>query len=65
MVSHLKVGKIEKKKTKHDNTCDWAELGSWVALVVNNLPSSEGDIRDVTSIPGLGRFPGGEHGNPL
>ena len=23
------------------------------------------DIRDVGSIPGLGRSPGGEHGNPL
>ena len=34
MVSHLKVGKIEKRKTKHDNTCDWAELGSRVALPV-------------------------------
>ena len=24
-----------------------------------------GDIRDVGFIPGLGRFPGGGHGNPL
>ena len=24
-----------------------------------------GDIRDVGLIPGLGRSPGGEHGNPL
>ena len=27
--------------------------------------ASAGDIRDVSSIPGLVRFPGGEHGNPL
>ena len=24
-----------------------------------------GDLRDVVSIPGLGRSPGGGHGNPL
>jgi len=36
-----------------------------VALVVKNLPANEGDIRDVGSIPGSGRFPGGAHGNPL
>ena len=28
-------------------------------------PADAGDIRDVGSIPGLGRFPGGGHGNPL
>ena len=36
-----------------------------VALVVKNLPASSGDIRDVGSIPGSGRSPGGGHGNPL
>ena len=30
---------------------------SQVALVVKNLPASAGDVRDVSSIPGLGRFP--------
>ena len=34
-------------------------------LVVKNLPAIAGDIRDVSSIPGLGRSPGGEHGHPL
>ena len=33
--------------------------------VVKNPPSSAGDVRVVGSIPGLGRSPGGEHGNPL
>ena len=28
-----------------------------MALVVKNLPANTGDIRDVGSIPGLGRFP--------
>ena len=38
---------------------------SQVALVAKHPPASEGDIRDVGSIPGLGRSPGGGHGNPL
>ena len=38
---------------------------SQVALVVKNLPASAGDLRDVGSIPGSGRSPGGGHGNPL
>ena len=36
-----------------------------VALVVKNPPANVGDIRDVGLIPGLGRSPGGGHGNPL
>ena len=38
---------------------------SQVVLVVENLPANAGDIRDTDSIPGLGRFPGEEHGNPF
>ena len=33
--------------------------------VVKNPPANAGDIRDTGSIPGLGRSPGGGHGNPL
>ena len=33
--------------------------------MVKNLPANAGDIRDVVSIPGLERSPGGRHGNPL
>ena len=40
-------------------------MASQVVLVVRNLPANEGDIRDVSSSPGLGRSPGGGHGNPL
>ena len=36
-----------------------------MVLVVKNLPSNAGDMRDVGLIPGLGRSPGGGHGNPL
>jgi len=36
-----------------------------VALLVKNPPANAGDIRDVGSILGLGRSPGGGHGNPF
>ena len=38
---------------------------SQVALVVKNPPANARDVRDVGSIPGLGRCPGEGHGNPL
>ena len=38
---------------------------SHVALVVKNPRDNTGDTRDVGSIPGLGRSPGVESGNPL
>ena len=28
-------------------------------------PAKAGDLRDAASVPGLGRSPGGRHGNPL
>ena len=40
----------------------WA---SQVALVVKNLAANVGDLRDVSSIPGSRRSPGGAHGDPL
>ena len=36
-----------------------------MALVVKNLPVSATDIKDMGSIPGLGRSPGVGQGNPL
>ena len=33
--------------------------------MVKNPPANAGDVRDTGSIPGLGRSPGGGHGNPL
>ena len=38
---------------------------SQVVLVVKNPPTNAGDIRDASSISGLGRCPGGENGHPL
>ena len=43
----------------------WERQASQVALVVKNLPVNAGDERDVGSIPGLGRSPGGRYGNTL
>ena len=40
----------------------WA---SQVALVVKNLPANAGDVKDMGSIPELGRSPGGGNGSPL
>ena len=37
---------------------------SQVALVVKNLLANAGDVRDIGSVFGLGRSPGGGHGNP-
>ena len=56
------------------NTTTWPQAGleKWpsftntlVALVVKNPPAKAGDTRDAGSVPGLGRFPGEGHGNPL
>ena len=40
----------------------WA---SQVALVVKNPPANAGDIRDMSSIPGSGRSPGGGQPTPV
>ena len=36
-----------------------------VVLVVKNPAVNTEEIRDVGSVPGSGRSPGGRHGNPL
>ena len=33
--------------------------------MMKNPPANAGDVRDVGSVPGSGRSPGGGHGNPL
>ena len=33
--------------------------------MVKSQPADEGNVRDVASIPGSGRSPGGRHGNLL
>ena len=43
------------------NNCGASQVG----LVVKNPPVNAGDVRDSGLIPGLGRSPGGRHGNQL
>ena len=52
------------KIQKEEETVDIVRV-SQVAPVAKNLPANAGDIRDVGSIPELGRSPGGGHGNPF
>ena len=43
----------------------WRHRASQVVLVVKNAPANAEDMRDVGSIPRLGRSPGEGNGNPL
>ena len=36
-----------------------------MTLVVKNTPTNAENVKDASLIPGLGRSPGGRHGNPL
>ena len=40
-------------------------LPKLVTLVVKNPPAKAGDIKDLGSIPGSGRFPAAGNGNPV
>ena len=40
-------------------------VASQAALVVKNPPAKAGHIRDMGSVPGSGRSPGGRHGHPV
>ena len=48
-------------KMGKDNTQGVSQM---VLVVKNSLANAE-DIKDMGSVPGLGRSPGGGHGNPL
>ena len=43
----------------------WLRWASQVVTVIKNPPANAGDVRDMGLITGLGRCPGGGHGNPL
>ena len=47
------------------SVCIYTVRASQLALVVKNPPASVGDERDVGSMPGSGRSPGGGNGNLL
>ena len=59
-VSITELYKILTFAMLHENTPAYQ-----VVLVVKNLSADAGDVRDMGSIPGLGRSPGGGHGNPF
>ena len=40
-------------------------MASQVAIAARNPPANAGDAGDLGSISGLGKSPGGGHGNPL
>ena len=54
----LTGGKYSMTNSKH-------LLNTHLARVVKNPPANAGDLRDMGSIPGSGRSPGGGHGNTL
>ena len=53
----------KKKKSKFKRLR--GKGASQVALVIKNPSANAGDTRDMSSIPGNRRSPGGGHGNPL
>ena len=55
---------ILKKSGPFDNSI-YLLLASLVVLLVKNLPANAGNTRASGSILGLGRSPGGGHGNRL
>ena len=68
LAGYSPLGRKESETTEVTELAAYTLLlsgASQVALVVKNLPAYAGDIRDVCSIPGLRRSPGGEHSNPL
>ena len=59
---------LQSIRLQRVNTTERLTLLFWasqVALVIKNLPASEGDIWEAGLIPGSERSPGGRHGNPL
>ena len=51
------------KKSKKEGI--YVHMGFPGGSVVKNLPANAGDVGDTGLIPGSGRSPGGENGNPL
>ena len=58
---------LEKKNPLRNTACKFGKFSAnpQVALVVKHLPVLAGEVRDLELIPGLGKSPGGGHGNTL
>ena len=63
--SYKNSQKITREKIIFYLVLFWLYMPCQVALVVKKLPANAGDIRDMASILGLGRSPGGGPDNPL
>ena len=63
-MSHSAAAAEQVLKVPH-LLADLVNAGFVGGSMVKNLPANAGDTRDVSSIPGSGRFPGGGNGNPL
>ena len=63
-LSHF-LSQVYFKRKLHITMLDEKQNPVQAALVLKNPPAKAGDLRDAGSIPGLGRSPGGGHGNPL
>ena len=63
----LQADSLPSEPPEEPHTLDTRPLSraSQMALVVKNLPAKAGDLRNLGSIPGLGRSSSGGHGNPL
>ena len=65
------ISKTTYPETGAENSQPWIiskqsqYQSSQVALMVKNPSANSGNVRDRCFIPGSGRSPGGEHGNPL
>ena len=55
----------KKTYSKDRSTSVSDSVSRGFVLVVKDPPANAGDIRDAGLIPGLGRYPGGWHSNPL
>ena len=60
IVASAEIDFLEKCK----NIFPLVAWASQAALMVKNLPANEGNIGDVGSIPGFGRYPIEGNGNP-
>ena len=49
----------------HRKLIIWLDEAAQVSFVVKSLSTNVGDIGDLGSVPGLGRYPRGGHVNPL
>ena len=63
-MEHL-IGPASTITSSSGSSFTFKDLCDRVSQVVKNPPANSGDIREAGSIPGLRRFPGGRHGNPL